>query len=86
MIECKKKRCKQCYKGQTDNELRSRITQHRGYYVICDDYVTKLLRLGTGYHFNLLGHVCQNWQWQYLTKWDNDTEKKERNYWVQSLY
>ena len=50
MIECKKDRCKQRYMGETDNELRKRITQHRRY---------KHLNLATGYHINLPGVVCQ---------------------------
>ena len=50
MIECQKDYCKERYIGETERELRERISEHRGYIH------NKNVSTATGEHFNLPGH------------------------------
>ena len=49
-IQCLKHGCGQQYIGQTQNSLKDRFNQHRGYVN------NKKLEKATGLHFNLAGH------------------------------
>ena len=46
MIKCHKDKWKHFYIGETDNEMRMKITQHRGYVN------NKHIKLATGHHYN----------------------------------
>ena len=50
LIECQKQYCKQRYIGETQREMRERISEHRGYIH------NKVTSQATSNHFNLPGH------------------------------
>ena len=74
MIECQKQFCKQKYIGETERELRERISEHRGYIY------NKILSQATGAHFNLPGHSLSDMMVTILEKVKSQDElyRKER--------
>ena len=62
IIKCNKDNCQEYYIGETGNELRKRITQHRGYVN------NKETKKATGFHFNLPGHSITDMQVTILEK------------------
>ena len=54
MIQCNKQNCNIRYIGETQNELRIRITQHRS------DIINDTISKPVGQHFNENGHNIDN--------------------------
>ena len=54
MIECNIERCKQRYIGETERNLKTRISEHIGYIN------TRKMDKVTGEHFNMPGHSKAN--------------------------
>ena len=54
MIQCNKENCKLQYVGESEREIRKRISEHLGY--IRNNHLSK----ATGHHFNLPGHSESN--------------------------
>ena len=74
MIECQKQYCKEKYIGETERELRERISEHRGYIH------NKVKSQATGAHFNLPGHSLSDMKVTILekVKSKDDLYRKER--------
>ena len=74
MIECQKTFCRQKYIGETERELRERISEHRG----CIHNKNKTQ--ATGAHFNLPGHSLSDMKVTILEKVRKHDEayRKER--------
>ena len=72
-IECKKDKFQEYNIGETGNELRKRITQHRGYVT------NKETKKATGLHFNLPGHSISDMEIQILEKIRYNSEAYRKN-------
>ena len=77
-IECSKPGCHQQYIGQTQNSLKERFNQHKGY--VRNEKLAK----ATGFHFNQTGHQISDMQVTIVEKVFNRCEffRKRR----ESLY
>ena len=62
MIQCNKETCKMRYIGESDRELKKRLSEHKGY--INNNKITQ----ATGFHFNQAGHSLDNMQITILEK------------------
>ena len=72
LIECQKQYCKQRYIGETNRELRERISEHRGYIY------NKVTSQATGDHFNLPGHSDMKVMVIEKVKVNDESYRKER--------
>ena len=74
IIKCNKDNCQEYYIGETGNELRKRITQHRGYVN------NKETKKATGFHFNLPGHSITDMKVTILEKirYTSEAYRKKR--------
>ena len=74
MIICRKDNCQEKYIGETENDLRTRITQHRGYIN------NKQTKKAAGFHFNLPGHSVSDMQVTVLekVKYNDEAYRKQR--------
>ena len=74
MIECQKEYCKERYIGETQRELKERISEHRGYIY------NKVLTQATGAHFNLPGHQLSDMKVTVIeqVKMFDESYRKER--------
>ena len=62
MIECSVEKCKQRYIGESERNLKERMSEHIGY--VKNNIITQ----ATGEHFNLPGHDHTNMQFKIIEK------------------
>ena len=70
LIECTKSNCQEQYLGSTEQDFRTRMSQHRGYVN------NQKLEKATGYHFNQKNHQISDMKMSIVEK----IHKKDRFY------